>query len=279
MRKWGCLLAVLGLAGCAHKPTGGVAATYKPPSDTQVPEFAKRPYEPFNRAAVVAIAQREWRMFGQPVDDDPPESRPPLPPELKPEREQGYWQRIGEYWWTALDPTEKEAAYTGKHDEFGIEFPAAQDGQYAWSAAFISYVMRIAGAGPGFPYSPNHATYINIAKQMADGTTSGWAVTAERPEAYAPMPGDLICLARGRSARLRYDDLPTATSFPAHCDIVVERQQGQLAVIGGNVDDAVTMKHVPVTPDGKLVGPDGVILDTRYPWMVVLRLDTPAPVS
>jgi hypothetical protein len=279
MRRWTRLLALLGLAACAHKPAAGLAGAYKPPTDTQVPDFAKRPYEPFNRAAVVAIAQREWRMFGQMVDDDPPESRPPLPPELKPEREQGYWQRIGEYWWTALDPTEKESAYTGKHDEFGLVFPASQDGQYAWSAAFISYVMRIAGAGAGFPYSPNHATYINIAKQMADGTTSGWAVTAERPQAYAPVPGDLICLARGRSARLRYDDLPTATSFPAHCDIVVERQQGQIAVIGGNVDDAVTMKHIPVTPDGKLAGPDGVILDTRYPWMVVLRLNTPAPVS
>jgi hypothetical protein len=29
---------------------------------------------------------------------------------------------------------------------------------------------------------------------------------------------------------------------------------------------------VPVTADGKLAGPDGVVLDTRYPWMTVLRL-------
>jgi hypothetical protein len=279
MRRWVVLLAMLEVAACAHKPAGGLAGAYKPPADTQVPDFAKRPYEPFNRAAVVAIALREWRMFGQMVDDDPPESRPPLPPELKPERAPGYWQRIGEYWWTALDPSEKESAYTGKHDAFGLEFPASQDGQYAWSAAFISYVMRIAGAGVRFPYSQNHATYINIAKQMADGVTSGWAVYAERPENYAPLPGDLICLGRGRSARLRYDTLPTANPFPGHCDIVTERQQGQIAVVGGNVDDAVTMKHVPVTPDGKLATPDGVVLDTRYPWMVVLRIITPAPVS
>ena len=32
------------------------------------------------------------------------------------------------------------------------------------------------------------------------------------------------------------------------------------------------MKHVPVTADGKLATPDGQVLDTRYPWMVVLRL-------
>ena len=65
--------------------------------------------------------------------------------------------------------------------------------------------------------------------------------------------------------------------FPAHCDIVVDTSvPGQIAVIGGNVDDAVTMKHVPVTADGKLAAPDGVVLDTRYPWMVVLRLLVPA---
>jgi hypothetical protein len=39
------------------------------------------------------------------------------------------------------------------------------------------------------------------------------------------------------------------------------------------------MKHVPVTPDGKLAGADGTVLDTRYPWMVVLRLLVGVPVS
>ena len=47
---------------------------------------------------------------------------------------------------------------------------------------------------------------------------------------------------------------------------------GQITVVGGNVDDAVTMKHVPVTPDGKLARPDGTVVDTRYGWFVVLRV-------
>ena len=76
----------------------------------------------------------------------------------------------------------RKPRWTGKHDAHGAVFPAEQDGDYAWSAAFISYVMRIAGAGPRFPYSADHADYINIAKQMATGATSGWLVTAERPE-------------------------------------------------------------------------------------------------
>ncbi|HKM63911.1 MAG TPA: DUF2272 domain-containing protein [Acidisphaera sp.] len=265
------LVLALALILCACAATTPTPA-YHVPSGAQVPPFAKKPFEPLRREAVVAIALREWRLFGQPVDDEPPDTRPPPLPQDKPERQEGYWQRVAEYWWTGLDPNEKEAAWTGKHDEWGAVFPADQDGYYAWSAAFVSYVMRIAGAGDGFPYSKNHATYINIAKQMADGTTTGYVIRAQRPSAYAPQLGDLICTGRGPSANLKYDDLPTSASFPAHCDIVVKIDPGQLSVLGGNVDDAVTMKHIPVTPQGMLATPDGTVLDTRYPWMVVLQV-------
>ncbi len=244
-----------------------------------MPDFARKPYAPFTREAVVAIARREWRMFGELVDDDPPNTRPPLAPEDKPEREEGLWQRVGEYWWLGIDADRRQTAWTGKHDEFGVEFPASIDGRFAWSAAFVSYVMRIAGAGATFPYSPTHADYINVAKQQADGQTQGWAVTAERLESYAPVPGDLICQGRGGAAKLRYDDLPTGALFPGHCDIVVAAAPGMLSVIGGNVDDAVTMKHVPVTPDGRLADPDGTVLDTRYPWLTALRVTYAAAVS
>jgi hypothetical protein len=32
------------------------------------------------------------------------------------------------------------------------------------------------------------------------------------------------------------------------------------------------MNHVPVAQDGKLATPAGIVLDTRFPWMAVLRL-------
>jgi hypothetical protein len=44
-------------------------------------------------------------------------------------------------------------------------------------------------------------------------------------------------------------------------------------VIGGNVDNAVALKHVPVGADGRLVGPGGTPIDSDYPWFVVLRID------
>lgn len=250
---------------------GGCAASVEP-------DFVTKPYVPFNREDAVAIALREWRLFGSPIDDTT-DSYHPATPQDKPERQPGLWQRVGEYWWIGMNYGSPDAGWTGKHDANGSVFPANEDAEYAWSAAFISYVMRIAGAGTQFPYSASHSDYINIAKQQALGQTSGWIVTAQRPETYAPQPGDLICMGRGRAGALRYDDLP-AGHFPGHCDIVVDTSlPGQISVVGGNVDDAVTMKHVPVTPDGKLATPDGQVLDTRYPWMVVLQLLPPSPSS
>ncbi len=272
------LAAIALLAGCAAPPkpkaTAGVTPVTQMPAshgpdvlDDHVPPFASAQWEPFSRQDAVAIALREWRLFGQPVDDDPPETRPIPPPDQKPEREAGLWQRVGEYWWIGQDPGEREVAWTGMHDEAGTIFEARRDSAFAWSAAFISYVMRIAGAGPDFPYSPNHSTYINAA---ASGTNK--VLQAYAPASMAPLPGDLICLGRGRSAALTFADLPTAAPFPGHCDIVVQSAPGTLNVVGGNVDDAVTMKHVPVGATGLLTGPDGKVLDTRYPWMVVLKI-------
>ena len=164
------------------------------------------------------------------------------------------------------------AYWTGKHDGNGTCFPrVSQDGRYPWSAAFISYIMRIAGAGDRFPYAAAHAEYINAAKSQADAGSGPLVVTAERPDRYAPRPGDLICLGRGGSRALTYDELPT-TSFPGHCDFVVAADGGQLSVIGGNVDDTVTMKHIPTTPSGTLSDPVTGVVDTRYPWFVVLRV-------
>ncbi len=270
------LLAVL--AGCAAPPRARQPTLpLSVPSDVHDPPFATLPYEPISRESVVAIALREWRLFGQPVDDDPPGTRPRPLPDQKPERMPGLWQRVGEYWWLGMPAGTPQALWTGKHDEGGQEFPADRDAYYAWSAAFISYVMRIAGAGSRFPYSEAHSDYIDVAKQMALGQTAGWLITAEPPAAYAPQPGDIICEARTRRP-LTYDDLPVP-HFPAHCDIVAGAVPGQLQVIGGNIDDAVTMKHVPVTQDGKLATPDGQVLDARYAWMVVLRVLYPGTVA
>ena len=260
MTRAAIVLALLALAACA--------APAPPPLPGPVPPFAAKPYAGFNRADTVAIALREWRLFGSKVDDAPVQERNFDPPAAdKPERQPGLWQRVGEYWWIGLAGAAPEAAWTGKHDADGRVFPAAEDGRYAWSAAFISYVMRVAGAGERFPYSPNHATYVNAA---ASGVSP--ILKAEAPERFPPRAGDLICLGRGRARTLRFVDLPTPDLWPGHCALVTDVQPGMLATIGGNVDDAVTMIHVPISATGTVARDDGTPLDARYPWFVVLRV-------
>lgn len=232
------LLGVLGLGACAAP-------------DTRVPPFARVPYEAFSAQSVVAIALREWRLFGSRED--------PVAPEGKSERAPGLWQRIGEYWWIGLPPDAPESGWTGKHDAAGRVFPADEDGRFAWSAAFISYVMRIAGAGARFPYAPDHAEYINAARRGGP-----WVVVAERPDSYAPQPGDLVCRGRGWAAGMAYQDLPTGR-FPSHCDIVVgPAADGTIPVVGGNVTDGVTIRRMAVDPAG--------ILDPAGGWLAVLRV-------
>jgi hypothetical protein len=277
MGRAGVLMAVLfALGACSAQPLNtppvpAVAPLLTTPELYHVPDFARVPYEPFDRENAVAIAMTEWRAFGGLVDDDPPHTRPPLPPELMPDRMPGLWQRVGVYWWLGQNADRVEDAWTGKHDADGDEFDARRADYFAWSAAFISYVMRLAGAGDHFPYAASHYIYINAAARQALGREQGWAITARRPTEYAPALGDIICTGRDRASRMRFDRLP-ARPFPAHCDIVVATAPDELSVVGGNVDAAVTMKHVPVGSNGLLTAPDGSVLDTRYDWFVVLQV-------
>lgn len=229
-------------------------------ADTHVPPFARTPYQPFSRAAAIAIALDEWQLWGSRVDDNPLAYRPTEPRAI-PERQQGFWQRVGEYWWQGMNAGERDARLTGKYIAPGRAFPVSEKGDYAWSAAFISYVMRIAGAGGKFPYAPDHAAYINAA---ARGDTP--LLTAENPATYSPQSGDLVCFARSWAANLRFQNLPTKGFFPAHCGIVTGVSTGGVDMVGGNVDNAVVLTHVDISPDGRLS-------DQLIPWLVVLRVN------
>jgi hypothetical protein len=252
------VILLLGLAGCAGAPPPVAGAL---PPDIHIPPYAKKPYEPFSRAAAIQIAYREWRAFGQKMILSPDQ----LESADSAERDDGLWQRVGEYWWLGLDYGSPDGRWTGKHDANGIEFPRGQDSEFAWSAVFIDYVMRMAGAGSRFPYAASHSDYINAGRSQG-----GLAVTTLPLDRYAPLPGDLICLWRS-GHQVTYQDLP-AGHFPGHCDIVVASRPGMLDVIGGNVDNTVALKHVRVAADGRMVGPDGIVVDHDYPWFVVLRI-------
>lgn len=233
------------------------------PRDGHVPEFARKQFEPFSRSAAVEIALREWRAFGGIiVPFGAPMETVALPDSA--ERRQGLWQRVGEYWWLGLNADQTGHAYTGLHDDQGRRFAPERDGAYAWSAAFVSYVMRMAGAGRRFPYAASHYVYVNAAFRGSD------LLVAEDPALYVPQHGDLVCAARDPARPLRYADLPVLR-FWGHCDIVVRREADRLAVIGGNVQDTVALRQLAVEPDGRLA-----VLVER-PWLAVLRVHYDAP--
>jgi hypothetical protein len=280
-RGLGTLLCALALAGCAGAPkTQRPAAVVAPPSvaactaqvdDAQEPPFVRNCYGVFNRAAAITIAMGEWRAWGQVVYDGNPADDGPADPDTKAERQPGMWQRVGLYWWLGMDESNPSSGWTGEHDASGEIFAPEDDADYAWSAAFISFVMRMAGAGPAFPYSESHSVYIDAAIAETQDHLGQYGIQAEPPDAYAPVVGDLICYGRNGAATLTYADLPTGR-FTGHCGIVVARGPGQISVIGGNVEDAVALTHVPVTDQGMLATPDGTVLDMRYPWLVVIRV-------
>ena len=90
--------------------------------------------------------------------------------------------------------------FTGKHDQNGAVFPAEQDGNYAWSAAFIDYVMRMAGAGHRFPYSANPCRLYQrrpaaLARDSQFGhrrrAAGALCAAARRPDLHVARPASL----------------------------------------------------------------------------------------
>jgi len=121
---------------------------------------------------LIEVAAAEWKFF------DNQELR--LDGTFKKGRqefEDGAWQRVGDYW-----------------KQLGGAFAnlTGKDRGTPWSAAFISFCMREAGAGVRFPYSSGHATYINKAISNAAASKIGEPIFGHRLADYVPKVGDLI---------------------------------------------------------------------------------------
>lgn len=181
-------------------------------------------------ARAAAVATREWNRWSQgAIKETAPDMRPVL---------EDYWVtgtgsgRTEPNWWTSVP----------------------------WSAAFISWVMRKAGAGKAFKYSAGHATYIQAAKQnrMANNDNP---FKAYRIGEVPPRVGDLVCKSRSGSGAT-YDNI--APGMATHCDIVTAVAPNRLTTIGGNVSNSVSRTVVPTDERG-------LITDSRY--FAVIRVD------
>jgi hypothetical protein len=106
----------------------------------------------------------------------------------------------------------------------------------AWSAAFISYVVKNAGAIE-FPYSATHSTYISKSRENKNsgGSYSWYGYDALTKEATVEA-GDLVCYTNGDNINIKWDDIKAGVG--CHCDVVVEiDNQNKANTIGGNVSN------------------------------------------
>lgn len=125
-----------------------------------------------------------------------------------------------------------------------------------WSAAFISWVMCEAGLGEmaQFHRSIAHREYIDQAIRARDGMDPEAAYVAYDAGEAQIEPGDLLCNARASADyRMLADRRRDAGRFaPTHCDIVVkvDERAGRVFVVGGNVEQSVSLTILPLRRDG-----------------------------
>ena len=126
----------------------------------------------------------------------------------------------------------------------------------AWSAAFVSWVMRVSGAGDSFPYSATHSKYI------IETTNNRFNNPEAKFKAYdinekKPQPSDLVC--RTRSGEIAsYNNVEQGDLL--HCDIVTRVDKTKVVAVGGNLDDKVKEVELSLDSDGYVNEPDYFVL-------------------
>jgi hypothetical protein len=207
-------------------PTLTAAASVAAATPAPVPgDVLPRPSSFAERAAEIAIAQ--WEKFGKQTYDLSGHTTH----HGHKEGEDPWYRDVGLYW------------SEGVHDD---TLNGRDD--VPWSAAFISWVMRTAGAGPRFRYNAQHSAYIARAiRDLRQGQAQAgywcYRLNEQRPE-----PGDIVCWARQHG--IDYDH-QNGGDYKGHCDIVIG-VGSEIEIIGGNVGNSVTRRPLALTPNGTI---------------------------
>lgn len=132
----------------------------------------------------------------------------------------------------------------------------------AWSAVFISFIVRQASLAKSFKFSQRHTTYFSDSKKAFLNQDTSRAYWAVRLNDRVLEVGDLVGYYRTGgdcgSTPHSYDDLPG--DFCSHSDVVVAIRDGIAFTIGGNVSQTVKVKEVPLTAGGKVAAGNQRIL-------------------
>jgi hypothetical protein len=248
-----CLL----LAACANPPQNagpeyrqGTAARGGMSGWEGRPLGTPPPASPALKQAIISRAVREWEFFGHQtvILSGTDESIPHV----------GVWEdddsmhsgRVNTYWRSV-----------------GKEGLSGMDCQKPWSAAFISWVMQMAGVPESqFPRASAHWVYLSSA---IDGASlPGRFFVPRRIMDYSPKPGDLVCAYRGidhPSTNNGYTSTWAVRGANSHCDLVVAKSGQTLDVVGGNVRNSVSKTNLELDAQGHLLPVP------KRPWFLVLE--------
>lgn len=200
----------------------------------------------FSSDALISHVANEWSAFGFPIRVLTPEGAElPTPDDMR---------RV----WKVLVPTK---VFTKIHTKLQLyenaEHAQERVSRYwsvvdadttrsaervPWSAAFVSWAMVEAGASErDFSVAGSHNHYVSQAERA-----SAYTVFIRQQFLFdTARPGDLVCRFRYpvKAVNIRAAANSALSTSPMHCDVVVETvpESGLLMMIGGNVDDAVSL--------------------------------------
>lgn len=110
---------------------------------------------------LIAVANREWEFFGEDLGTNDHHvqalGQDGTVHLIDKEAYGKYNDRIATYWQAIPAPSYKRLLKIYGKDHTRLDGTLRN---LAWSAAFISFCMKEAGAGDAFPYSSGHATWI-----------------------------------------------------------------------------------------------------------------------
>lgn len=191
------------------------------------------------RASIVQVANREYDNWHDPDITETQAAGRPL---------------VREYWRVGVGRVVSNA------DAGSVAWQADNP----WSSAFVSYVMREAGAGTEFQYAWAHAVYARAAidnrLNNSPNTFKGYRLNERALE-----PGDIVVTERDNSGA-NYDNV--RRGMLTHGDIITELQAGQAIAIGGNVNQNVDRKQLAIDAGNHL---------TEADYFVVIKLDPVLP--
>jgi hypothetical protein len=209
------------------------------------------------------------------------------------------WQRVALYWRdSGLIP--QMSGYPGALDCGYANAPTMSSPtcrafviDHPWSAAFVSYVMRKADV-PGFHGSASHFDYVRDAWLHPDASPFQFLDPAQA----TPATGDMLCFVRMGAQVYGYAGLTAAIdanrgSLNMHCDIIAGVDAGKAYLIGGNVQQGVTMRLLAINRNGHFwslpqrssaepaCSPDSEASCNfnRQDWAALLKLKAPAALA